>query len=200
MSTSNNPTVDYSDFKKRHLSETSGAALIGPQGPQGPAGSPGAGVSNTTVQNSITIGNTSPVVIPPSGGNRTIQRIESRTVGDKINLTYKLGMTGATTGAGDYLLSLPTGMTFNTAYNPTYNGALWANGVAAMSPFLIPAAGGIVIPGWWTMKVYAVPYDTNRFRLAVTSNGDQAKFAFWSAGYYACNADISVNVQFDIWK
>ena len=131
---------------------------------------------------------------------RTVNRIEYQSTGDGYWIAYKLGMTGATAGAGDYLLTLPAGVAFNTTYNPVFTGTLWTGGVAAMAPYLIPTMGGLTIPGWWTNMIMIVPYDTTRFRVAITGNGAQDKYAFWSTSWYAANADLSLQLQFEIWK
>ena len=54
--------------------------------------------------------------------------------------------------------------------------------------------------GWWSNMIMIVPYDSTRFRIALTGNGDQAKYAFWSTSFYAANADLSLQLQFEIWK
>jgi hypothetical protein len=170
---------------------------VGAKGDPGEPGPTGTGVGTTQVQNSVTLGATTTA---PTGGTRTAQRIEYQTLGDGVLLNYKLGMTGATAGAGDYLLSLPTGVAFNTTYNPVYTGTLWASGVAAMAPYFIPTMGGLTIPGWWTNMIMIVPYDSTRFRVAITGNGAQDKYAFWSTSWYAANSDLSLQLQFEIWK
>ena len=171
--------------------------LKGDKGDTGANGTNGTGIGNTVVQNTITLGATTTA---PVTGTRTVQRIESQTVGDKLRLTYKLGYAGGQAGSGHYLLSLPTGVSFNTTYNPTYNGAnAWTGDTHGQAVNLIPAVGGIVIPGGWTNTVYVVPYDATRFRLLVTYNGDQAKFDYWSNTYYWAQSNTSVNLQFEIW-
>lgn len=153
----------------------------------------------TTVQNTITLG---AVTTAPTTGTRTVQRIESQTVGDKIRLTYKLGYAaGTNAGSGHYLLSLPTGVTFNTTYNPTYNGANeWTGDVQGQAPNLIVAAGGIIIPGGWSNQIMVVPYDSTRFRLLLTFNGNQGQYGYWSNAFYAVSSNTSLNLQFEIWK
>ena len=157
------------------------------------------GASNTTtVQNTITLGATTTA---PTTGTRTVQRIESQTVGDKIRLTYKLGYASGSAGSGQYLLSLPTGVTFNTTYNPIYNGSNeWTGDVHGQAPNLIVVAGGIVIPGGWTNQIAVVPYDSTRFRLLLTYNGNQGQYAYWSNAFYAVSSNTSLNLQFDIWR
>lgn len=153
----------------------------------------------TTVQNTITLGATTTA---PTTGSRSIQRIESQTVGDKIRLTYKLGQVAVGAGSGDYLLSLPTGMTFNITNNPVWSGAPWTGGVNALAPYHIAATGGIVIDGNWTNQLMVVPYDSTRFRLMVTNNANQAVYGFWNSGFYSLNAASGINLQlqFEIWK
>jgi hypothetical protein len=154
----------------------------------------------TTVQNSITLGATTTA---PAVGTRTVQRIESQIIGDKIRLTYKLGQVATAAGSGHYLISLPTGITFNTTYNPVYNGTLeWQGGVNAMAPYHIPAIGGIVIDGNWTNQTMIVPYDSTRFRILTTNNSNQGVYGFFGNGFYstAAASGISLNLQFEIWK
>ena len=157
------------------------------------------GIPNTVVQNTITLG---AVTTAPTTGTRTVQRIESQTVGDKIRLTYKLGYAaGSNVGSGHYLLTLPTGVTFNTTYNPTYNGANeWTGDVHGQAPNLIVAAGGIVIPGGWSNQIMVVPYDSTRFRLLLTFNGNQGQYTYWGSGFYFAASNTSLNIQFEIWK
>lgn len=170
----------------------------GPQGIQGEQGPAGTGIGNTTVQNSITLGATTTA---PTTGTRTVQRIESQTVGDKIRLTYKLGYAAGNAGSGHYLLTLPTGVTFNTTYNPTYNGALeWTGDTHGQAPNLIVAAGGIVIPGGWSNQIAVVPYDSTRFRLLLTYNGNHAQYNYWSSSFYFAASNTSLNLHFEIWK
>lgn len=182
--------------------------IPGPQGERGIQGTPGvtgapgpagSGISNTTVQNTITVGAT---VTAPAVGTRTVQRLESQTVGDKLRLTYRLGQVAAAPGSGDYLLSLPAGVSFNTAYNPVFAGALWTGGVNNMAQYFIPATGGMVIDANWTNQIAVVPYDATRFRIAMTNNISQNVYQVWSSAWYAANAASGWNLQlqFEIWK
>ena len=162
-------------------------------------GAQGPGVGSTVVQNSITLGATTTA---PGVGTRTVQRIEAQTIGDKVRLTYKLGQVAVSAGSGSYLLSLPTGMSFNTTYNPVWTGAEWTGGVSAVAPYHIPATGGITIDGNWTNQIIVVPYDSTRFRLMLTNNNSQQTFMFWNQGWYAASASTGIDLQlsFEIWK
>ena len=162
------------------------------------AGPVGLGIGATQIQNTITLGST---VTPPVTGTRTVQRIESQVVGDGIWLTYKLGYVGGSAGTGDYLLSLPTGITFNATYNPAFaNANPWLGDVHNLAPYHIPCLGGIVCPGNWTNQLMVDPYDSTRFRIVATNNVSGSGYAFWNAGYYSANTNTSLNIQFEIWK
>jgi hypothetical protein len=167
--------------------------VAGAVGPQGPAG---AGISNTTVENSITLGATGTA---PTTGTRTVQRLESQRIGDRARISYKLGYAGGKAGNGDYLLTLPTGMAFNTTYHPLFTGAIWTGDVQNMAIYFIPATGGIVIPSHWTNQIMVVPYDATQFRLAFTNNNSQTTYGFWNQGWYAASANTGLNITFDIW-
>ena len=169
----------------------------GPQGVQGPKGDPGTGtVSDTTVENSITLGSTG---IAPTTGARTVQRLESQRIGDRARISYKLGYAGGNAGSGEYLLTLPTGMAFNTTYHPLFTGPIWQGDVHNMAIYFIPASGGIVIPSHWTNQIMVVPYDATRFRLAFTNNNSQTTYQFWHSGWYAASSNTGLNISFDIW-
>lgn len=161
----------------------------------------GLGVGATVVQNTVTFVCTSGGGLAKPGGTRTAERLESQVVGDKIRLTYKLAFNGGSPGVGQYLLSLPTGITFNSTYHPVFtNENPWLGDVHTTGKFHIPATGGIVIPANWTNQIMVVPWNTTQFRLLVTNNQGGSSFAWWSTAYYSATANTSVNIQFEIWK
>lgn len=152
---------------------------------------------NSTIQSSFNINAT---ITAPTLGTRSINQISYRLNGDKYRLTYRLGATGGTSnGSGDYLFNLPTGLTFNTAsgYNPVYTGGTWSPNIAAMAPYFIPAAGGLIMGGVWTMQMHIVPYNSTQFRvvLAASTGG----YGFWSNGYFAIAQDMMWDAEFEIW-
>jgi len=177
-----------------------GVGVKGDPGEPGLTGPAGTGIGQTIVQNSITLGAT---VSAPAVMARSVQRLERQVIGDKLKLIYKLGQesTGKNIGSGDYLLSLPNNVTFNTTYHPVYTGAIWAGGVNNMAKYFIPAYGGIIIDAHWTNQIMVVPYDATRFRLALTNNNSQTTYSFWNSGWYATSAASGINLQlhFEIW-
>lgn len=161
------------------------------------------GIGNTQVQKSVIFTTTSrPPMPPPMPGARSVERIEYQIVGDRVRLTYKLGMAAGSAGSGDYLLSLPTGLTFNLTYHPMYNNLVtpWDGNTNGVAPYHIVASGGIIIPGHWTNQIMVVPFDTTKFRLLCTNNNSQTTYQFWNSGWYAVSSPISLNLQFEIWR
>lgn len=156
-------------------------------------GAVGPGVNNASLQTGITIGATTTA---PTGGTRTADRIETQVLGNKIRLTYKLGISGATAGSGDYLISLPSGVSFNQTYNPWTTANAFSPDVATQSLYNIPATGGLVIPGTWSTQAMVVPYDASRFRLLATANS----YLYWGSSWYQLSYNLGLNMQFEIWK
>lgn len=169
------------------------AGETGPVGATGPAGS---GIGNTVVENTIVFGSTHN---QPVTGTRTVQRLESQRIGDKARITYKFGFAGGQAGTGGYLLTLPTGMAFNTTYHPLFTGDLWTGDVQNMAIYFIPATGGIVMPTHWSNQIMVVPYDATRFRLALTNNNSQTTYQVWHNGWYAASSNTMLNITFEIW-
>jgi hypothetical protein len=163
---------------------------IGPTGP--------TGASNSTFQTGITISatTTNPVI-----STRSIDQINYRTIGDKYKLCYKLGWSAGTSGTGDYLIDLPIGIIFNTSsgYNPIYTGSYWSPNVNSMAPYLIPVVGGIVQSGNWNNSIYVIPYDSNSFRLAITSNNLNS-FLSWNNTFFPLSTEGTLQLEFEIWK
>ena len=169
------------------------AGEAGPTGATGPAGS---GIGNTVVETTIVFGSTHN---QPVTGTRTVQRLESQRIGDKARITYKFGFAGGQAGTGGYLLTLPTGMAFNTTYHPLFTGDLWTGDVQNMAIYFIPATGGIVMPTHWSNQIMVVPYDATRFRLALTNNNSQTTYQVWHNGWYAASSNTMLNITFEIW-
>ncbi len=150
----------------------------------------------STIQNSITV---SATTTAPTLGTRSIDKIDYRTMGDKRKISYRLGWAAGTAGSGDYLYTLPTGLSFNTAsgYNPTYTGVLWSPSVNAMAPYFIPISGGIVQSGVWSNQGYLIPYSSTTFRLAFTNNNVNS-FGIHSSTWLNFTAEGLLSFEFEI--
>jgi hypothetical protein len=154
-------------------------------------------LSNSTIQTGITI---SATTTAPVLGARSIDQINYRTISDKIKLAYRLGWAAGTAGSGDYLYTLPSGVTFKTTsgYNPTYTGVLWSPSVNAMAPYLIPLTGGIVYSGNWSTHGYVLPYSSTTFRLLFTNNNINS-FGIHNSSWFAFSFEGQINIEFEIW-
>ena len=144
--------------------------------------------------NTVTI---SATITPPTSGTRTIDRTYAVDNGATKTITLQLSYEGLGVGSGDYLISLPTGITFNTnaGYNPTYTGISWSPTVASMAPYIIPMQGGIVFAGAWSVSAFVVPYSSTHYRILFAYG---ASLAFWSSSFFAFNTYTAMTGTFDI--
>jgi hypothetical protein len=133
----------------------------------------------------------------PTSGIRTIDRTFAVDNGATKTITLQLGYEGSAAGSGDYLFSLPTGITFNTnaGYNPIYTGALWTPTVGSMAAYFIPLQGGIVVPGAWSHLAFVIPYSSTQYRIALAHGGS---LALWSSSFFQFVSSTSFNGSFDI--
>jgi hypothetical protein len=125
--------------------------------------------------------------------------VSYRVIGDKYKITYKMGWTSGTAGSGDYLISLPTGLTFHDriGYNQVYAGTLWSPNYASMAPYLIAAMGGIVQSGSWSTSCYVIPYSNNKFRLILANNAGNSLTTWNNNSYGVINGLL--NLDFEMW-
>ena len=133
----------------------------------------------------------------PTSGTRTIDQTFAVDNGATKTITLKLSYVGSAVGSGDYLISLPEGITFNTnaGYNPTYTGLPWSPTVASMAPYIIPMQGGIVFAGAWSVSAFVVPYSSTHYRILFAYG---ASLAFWSSSFFAFNTNTAMTGTFDI--
>ncbi|MEY4307811.1 MAG: hypothetical protein RL422_14 [Bacteroidota bacterium] len=155
------------------------------------------GNSNIIASNTVTLG---AVTTNPTTGTRYMDRTYAVDNGATKRIVVQLGFAGGAIGSGDYLFSLPAGVTFNTAsgFNPTYTGNLWAPTIGDMSSYFIPMQGGIVQAGSWNYYGYVIPYSSTQYRIAFPNNG-VAGFNIFSSGWYTTNSQTTINLSFDIW-
>jgi len=178
-------------------SELTITLVDGAEGPTGQTG-PSPLLTSTPLQSSITIGATT---TPPTLTTTTIQQVNTTQLSsDQYRVRYRLGWSSATAGSGEYLVSLPSGLTFRTAagYHPIYTGTLWSPNVSTMAPYLIPCVGGVVQSGSWNGTAYVVPYSATQFRV-VLDNNNLASFAPWSSTWYPLSTEGVFHAEFEMW-
>ena len=117
-------------------------------------------------------------------------------------LCYRLGWAAGTAGSGDYLIALPTGVTFNTAsgYNPTYTGTIWSPNVNIMASYVIPYHGGIVQSNNWNNASYILPYSSTTFRVLITNNLSGGFSTWGTGGFYPVSTEGLFMAEFEIWR
>jgi hypothetical protein len=155
-----------------------------------------ARVGLTTV-NTITI---SAVTTPPTkGGTPSTDLIRWGRLGDigKFRYEYKQS-TGGSAGSGEYLWTLPTGISFDTNkcqfYTTATNGAgIWSTPTAWGSIAFSDSAGASQSVGM------VVPYDATHFRVAVSyNNGTSPQRGFLGSGLFPMSSGAqSYTMDFD---
>lgn len=134
----------------------------------------------------------------PSTGTRTMDRTFAVDNGATRRITLQLGYEGSAAGSGDYLFSLPTGITFNTnaGYNPIFTGTLYSPSYSAMAPSIIPISGVITQNGAWNQYMFVVPYSSTQYRIVI---GYGSSIYFWHSGWFAASSNTLFSGTFDIW-
>ncbi len=133
----------------------------------------------------------------PNSGIRTVDRTFAVDNGATKTITLQLGLEGSAAGSGDYLISLPAGITFNTnvGFNPVFTGTLWSPSISAMAPSAIPISGVITVAGAWNQYMFVVPYSSTQYRVVI---GFGNAIGFWSAGWFAFSTNLLFSGTFDI--
>ena len=139
----------------------------------------------------------SATITAPTTGTRTIDKTFAVDNGATRRITLQLGYVGSAGGSGDYLFSLPTGITFNTneGYNPIFTGTLWSPSISAMAPSTIPISGVITVGGAWNQYMFVVPYSSTQYRIVIGFGGT---ISFWNSGWFAASANTLFSGNFDI--
>ncbi len=144
--------------------------------------------------NAVTV---SATVTAPTSGTRTVDRTYAVDNGATKRITLQLGFAGESAGSGDYLFSLPTGITFNTnpGFNPVFTGSLWSPSISAMAPSAIPISGVITVSGAWNQYMFVVPYSSTQYRIVI---GFSNVISFWNSGWFAFSTNLLFSGSFDI--
>lgn len=124
--------------------------------------------------------------------------VRYRKVGPKeYEVEYKYFTTnsaGAAAGSGEYLFTLPAGLSFDVTENRLYT----SNRGAPSWGYQISGAYGLMVYDFNWTSVGIIPYDATRFRVAATIGGSGAGLSsFVSSSFYAItNLNISYNFYF----
>lgn len=151
--------------------------------------------SSILASNTVTI---SATTTAPTTGTRTVDRTYAVDNGAMKTIYLQLGYVGSGAGNGDYLFSLPSGVTFNngTGYNPIFTGTVFNPNFSDMAPSIIPISGVITQNGAWNHYMSVVPYSSTQYRIVIASGGT---ITFMNSGFFATSVNTLLSGTFDIW-
>ena len=154
--------------------------------------------SNGTILGLVQTVIISATITTPSTGTRTVDRTYAVDNGAMKTMYLQLGYVGSAAGSGDYIFSLPTGITFNTnaGYNPIFTGTIFNPSYSAMAPSIIPISGVITQSGAWNQYMSVVPYSSTQYRIVIAYGGI---LTFMNSGFFATSTDTLLSGTFDIW-
>ena len=127
----------------------------------------------------------------PTKGTTTSDNISYRQLGAKqweVILTYIQTVANGVNGSGDYLVTLPNGLSFDTTLpsQQITTTNIGTNTYALMS-YIIPSGSGLINNDSLGGQVYPIVYDATKFRILTTSYGSAIQC--WGSGYYSLGGD-----------
>ena len=128
----------------------------------------------------------------PTKGTTTSDNISYRRLGAKeweVIITYiQTATTGGATGTGDYLITLPNGLSFDTTLpsQQIITTNVGTNTYALMI-YIIPSGSGLITNSSVGGQVYPLVYSATKFRVLTTTYGSAIQC--WGSGYYSTGAD-----------
>ena len=129
----------------------------------------------------------------PTKGTTTSDNISYRRLGEKqweIVMTYNQSSnTGAAYGSGDYLVTLPNGLNFDTALpsQPIYTSNVGTN-TWAHNAYVIPNCNGLITNNTVGGHLFPMVYSATKFRILAITYG--SGILCWGSGFYSVGGDI----------
>ena len=161
----------------------------------------------TTVGTIQSVGITAPTTAPTLPSNTTINTIMYKQLGPKTHSVRgsiavpSATLTGNINGNGDYLLTLPNGLQFDTS---VVGQAIYTGDNLTNSALLIAKT----IPGSWTQawnastasqgwQIGIIPYSATQYRVLLPIQGNAVRC--WSSGWFQLvnNTASEIDWQFD---
>ena len=128
----------------------------------------------------------------PTKGTTTSDNISYRQLGAKeweVIITYiQTATTGGASGTGDYLITLPNGLSFDTTLpsQQIITTNVGTNTYALMI-YIIPSGSGLITNSTIGGQVYPLVYSATKFRVLTTTYGNAIQC--WGSGYYSVGDD-----------
>ena len=192
-------TADVNDRCTITVTEYTASLGTGYTGSKGDTGATGyvgsAGVLTGAIPawtsaGAITI--TATTTNPTKGATRTQDNISYRQIGDKeweIVLTYiQTANTGGNSGSGDYLITLPNGLSFDTTL-PSQQ--IWTGNIGtstwAHNTYVIPNGNGTITNNTVGGNIFPMVYNATKFRILTLTYGSGIQC--WGSGFYSVGGD-----------
>jgi hypothetical protein len=166
---------------------TGATGATGGTGSSGTSGSAGIPAWTSAGATTITATTTN-----PTKGTTTSDNISYRQLGAKeweAVMTYvQTAFTGGTNGSGDYLITLPNGLSFDTTL-PSQQITTTNIGTStyALMTYIIPSGSGLINNGGLGGQVYPIVYSATKFRILTTTWAGSIQC--WGSGYYSIGGD-----------
>jgi hypothetical protein len=127
----------------------------------------------------------------PTKGTTTSDNISYRQLGAKqweVVMTYIQTVANGVNGSGDYLITLPNGLSFDTTL-PSQQITTTNIGTStyALMTYIIPSGSGLINNGGLGGQVYPIVYSATKFRILTTTWAGSIQC--WGSGYYSIGAD-----------
>jgi hypothetical protein len=128
----------------------------------------------------------------PTKGTTTSDNISYRQLGAKeweVVMTYiQSAFTGGANGSGDYLITLPNGLSFDTTLpSQQITTTNIGTNTYALMTYIIPSGGGLINNGGLGGQVYPIVYSATKFRILTTTWAGSIQC--WGSGYYGIGGD-----------
>jgi hypothetical protein len=129
---------------------------------------------------------------PTKGATRTQDNISYRQIGAKeweVVLTYiQTALTGGASGSGDYLITLPNSLSFDTTLpsQQIYTGGVGAS-VWSHLPYVIPNCNGTITNNTVGGQIFPMVYNATKFRILTMTYGTGIQC--WGSGFYSIGGD-----------
>jgi hypothetical protein len=175
----------------------------GPTGPTGVTGSTGntgstgatglvvpAWTSAGTIQ-AVGLGGTTTA---PTMGTTTRNNVSYRQLGTKqweVAMALDASTTNATAGSGDYLFTLPNGLSFDTTvpWQTVYTTNVQTNSWVHFR-YVIPSSAGALTNNFTAaFPIYVMVYDATRYRILAPIIGNA--IIPWGSGFFQLNGSAS---------
>ena len=183
-----NGTWQFGEATGNHITLVELGGIQGPTGTNGTSGTSGFAIPAWTSAGviSLTASTTAPVK-----GTTTQDNIRYRQVGAKeweIVLTYIQTVASGNSGSGDYLITLPNGLSFDTTLpsQPIYTSNIGTS-TWALVPNVIPNGNGTITNLNVGANLFPIVYSSTKFRILTMTYGSGIQC--WGSGFYSTGGD-----------